>query len=300
MGSAMNILAIGEILWDLLPGGRQLGGAPANFAYHAHAPGAQAHLVSRVGDDPLGQEALDRLHAIGLPTGGVAVDAVARTGTVSVELSADGQPQFTIHEQVAWDRIVVDEQTTALARESQAICFGSLAQRSEPSRSSIRRLVAATPPGSWRVFDVNLRQQFYCPEVIESSLNLANMLKLNDQELPVLAAMFGLAGSVRDQVASLAGRFQLRAVALTRGASGSMLWHEGSSSEHPGCAVQVVDTVGAGDAFTAAVVLGLLAGRPLAEINRVANQVAAFVCSQPGATPRLPETFRRAFCQAQG
>ncbi|MCX6910211.1 MAG: carbohydrate kinase [Verrucomicrobia bacterium] len=290
---SFKVLAVGEILWDLLPSGKQLGGAPANFAYHAHALGAEARVFSRVGGDPLGREILDRLRALGLPTGGVGMDATAPTGTVSVELAADGQPRFTIHENVAWDRLVADEASLTFAAQADAVCFGSLAQRSEPSRRAIRALVTATPATALRVFDINLRQQFYSREVVEESLRLANVLKLNDTELPVLAAMFGLGDSVREQLVALAHRFALRAVALTRGAHGSVLLADGVWSEHTGLTVKVVDTVGAGDAFTAAMALGLLAGRPLDDINRHANEVAAYVCSQPGATPALPQSLRK-------
>lgn len=229
---------------------------------------------------------------LGLPTDGVGVDTVAPTGTVSVELAADGQPRFTIHEDVAWDRLVADEASLAFAAQADAVCFGSLAQRSEPSRSCIRKLVTAAPVAALRVFDINLRQHFYSREIVEESLRLANALKLNDTELQVLAAMFGLGGSVREQLATLAERFGLRAVALTRGAHGSLLLAGGAWSEHAGLTVKVVDSVGAGDAFTAAMALGLLAGRPLDEINRHANEVAAYVCSQPGATPVLPASFK--------
>ncbi|MCX6898843.1 MAG: carbohydrate kinase [Verrucomicrobia bacterium] len=290
---SFKILAVGEILWDLLPSGKQLGGAPANFAYHAHALGAEARVVSRVGNDPLGREILDRLRALGLPTDGVGVDATALTGTVSVELATDGQPRFTIHENVAWDRLVADEKSLAFAVHADAVCFGSLAQRSESSRGSIRKLVAATPTTALRVFDINLRQQFYSHEIVEESLRLANVLKFNDTELPVLAAMFGLGGGVREQLAALAQRFGLRAVALTRGAHGSLLLAGGAWSEHPGLTVKVADSVGAGDAFTAAMALGLLADHPLDGINRHANEVAAYVCSQPGATPPLLQSLRK-------
>jgi fructokinase len=306
-----KLLAAGEILWDLLPSGKQLGGAPANFAYHAHALGAEARVFSRVGDDLLGREILSRLRALGLPTDGVGVDTAAPTGTVSVELAADGQPRFTIHENVAWDRLVADEASLAFAAQADAVCFGSLAQRSELSRGSIRRLVAATPSTALHIFDINLRQRFYSREVVEESLRLANVLKLNDTELPVLAAMFGLGGGARDQLAALAERFGLRAVALTRGAHGSLLCVAASLrdadsdngrsrsdrttwawSEHPGLTVKVADSVGAGDAFTAALALGLLAGRPFDEVNRRANEIAAYVCSQPGATPVLPPSLK--------
>ena len=294
-GTGFEILAVGEILWDLLPAGRQLGGAPANFAYHAHALGGHVHLISRVGHDPLGIEILDRLRALGVSTDFVATDTAAPTGTVTVRLSADGQPQFTIHEDVAWDRISAGKDLLELAARAQAVCFGSLAQRREPSRASIRRLVAATPAEALRVFDINIRQHFYSPELIEASLRLANVLKLNDQELTLLASIFDLRGDTRKQVATLARRFGLDTVALTRGTAGSLLMSEGVWSEHLGLPAKVADTVGAGDSFTAALTLGLLAGWPLDHINRHANEIAAYVCSQPGATPKLPEELWRKF-----
>jgi len=275
-----RILAIGEILWDLLPSGKQLGGAPANFAYHAHALGARARLISRVGNDPLGHEILDRLRSLGLPTDGVGVDPAAPTGTVSVEVMSDGQPKFIIHEDVAWDRLEPVAEV-----EADAICFGSLGQRCPAARRAIRDVVAAMPDAALRVFDINLRQSFYSREIIQSSLELASALKLNDAELPVLAAMFGLTGDTRNQLSALSERFALRAAALTRGAAGSLLLADGIWSEHPGIRVKVVDAVGAGDAFTAAWTLGLLAGHALDAINQRANEVAAFVCTQPGATP---------------
>jgi fructokinase len=285
---SLNVIGIGEVLWDLLPSGRQLGGAPANFAFHAHALGAEVRVVSRVGNDPLGREVLDRLGQVGLPVGGIGVDDGRPTGTVSVRLLPDGQPQFVIHENVAWDWIQTDRESLAFAARADAVCFGSLAQRCEMSRFAIRRLVLATPVTALRVFDINLRQEFYSPEIIESSLAMANALKLNDNELPVLAAMFGLRGDVRAQIGSLAERFALRAVAYTRGAAGSLLLAGGAWSDLPGVPVKVVDAVGAGDAFTAAFAMGLLAGMPLDVVHRQAAALAAFVCTQPGAMPAHP------------
>ena len=290
---SFRVLGIGEVLWDLLPTGRQLGGAPANFAGHARALGADARLISRVGRDPLGDEILQRLELSGLPTNTVAVDPIAPTGTVPVELSADGQPRFTITENVAWDRIEVSDSVFALAATADAICFGSLAQRAEPSRSGIRSIVAATPPGALRIFDINLRQHFYSPEVIESSLRLANVLKINEQELDVLADMLCLNHGREEQIGQLADRYELRAVALTRGDRGSLLYCGGQWSDQPGTPTVVKDTVGAGDAFAAAMTLGLLMDRPLDEINRHANAVAAYVCSCEGATPPLPLCLRQ-------
>jgi fructokinase len=279
-----RILALGEVLWDLLPTGPILGGAPANFACHARALGAQTTLLSRVGEDDLGREILRQLDAKGLPITAVQIDPQRPTGTVSVELSADGQPCYIIHEDVAWDAIEATDSALATAREADAVCFGSLAQRAAISRESIHRLATATKPEALRVFDINLRQSFYSPELIESSLGLANVLKLNDAELPVLAEMFAIAANVE----ALAVRFDLRAVALTRGGTGSVLWADGVRSEHPGVATTVRDTIGAGDSFTAALALGLLVGHPLDRINDHANRVAAYVCSQSGATPPLP------------
>jgi fructokinase len=287
-----QILAVGEVLWDLLPSGKHLGGAPANFTYQCRSLGASAWLVTRVGDDALGREVLERFRLLGLPIEPVQVDLEFPTGTVDVALAPDGQPRFTIREHVAWDRIEADEASLARAACADAVCFGSLSQRGEPSRSAIHELVSASRPGSLRVFDVNLRPPFIDRDVIADSLTLANALKLNDQELPELAAMFGLSVDVRDSMAELADRFGLSLVALTRGAHGGVLLADGVWSDHPGLPATVSDTIGAGDAFTAALVVGRLAGRPLEEINRHANAVAAFVCSQPGGTPTLPDALK--------
>ena len=270
-----SILAIGEVLWDLLPSGRQLGGAPANFAYHCRALGADARLVSRIGDDGLGREILGRFGQVGLPIKTVQVDADAPTGTVPVELGPGGQPRFTITENVAWDRIEADEPAMELAADADAIYFGSLAQRCESARRAIRQLVAASPRDSLKVFDVNLRPPFVDQTVIESSLAMANLLKLNDQELPVFARMFRLSGDVEDQLCDLCDQFELDTIVLTRGERGSLLWTESGLSDHAGLVVEVCDTVGAGDAFTAALTVGLLAGWGLDAINERANEVAA-------------------------
>lgn len=290
-----RIVAVGEILWDLLPAGRQMGGAPANFACHARALGADARIISRVGDDPLGREILQRLKELHVPVNGVSVDPEKPTGTVSVELAADGQPRFTIHGDVAWDRLQSDPTATEIVASADVICFGSLAQRGEPSRSAIRALVSAAPAGAIRVFDVNLRQNFYSRELIEASLKLANVMKLNDTELPVVAKFFDLHGAPLEQLKGLAERFDLKCVALTRGGQGSLLLSHGRASDHPGVPVSVVDTVGAGDAFTAALTVGMLAGWDLDDINQRANEVAAHVASCTGATPVLPDRLREPF-----
>jgi fructokinase len=292
---SFRVLGVGEVLWDLLPGGAQLGGAPANFACHARALGADAGIVTRVGADDLGRGILERLAAAGLPAALVQVDESAPTGTVGVELEAGGVPRFTIHEGVAWDGLLATDAALAAAARADAVCFGSLAQRREPARGSVRRLVAATRADALRIFDVNLRQPFYSLETLEESLRLANVLKLNDGELPVLASALGLGGTVDEQLDALARRFDLRLVALTRGGQGSRLRAAQGSSDHPGVAAAVQDTVGAGDAFTAALAVGLLLGWPLDRVNEAANAVAAHVCGCPGATPPLPARLAAAF-----
>ena len=288
-----QIVAIGEVLWDLLPTGRKLGGAPANYAYHARSLGADARVVSRVGDDPLGRELLEQLRANGQPTETIEVDPDAPTSTVGVVIGDDGQPSYTIWEDVAWDRIEAASVALAACASADAVCFGSLARRGEVSRRGIGGLVAASGPGALRVFDINLRPPFVDREVVEDSLALANVLKLNDDELATLSAWFHLEGDEARRVAGLAARFDLGAVALTRGSQGSLIYRDGLLAEHPGAHARVVDTVGAGDAFAAVLTIGLLEAWTLDAINHRANLVAAFVCSRPGATPEFPDGLLR-------
>ena len=290
-----KLVGLGEVLWDLLPGGRQLGGAPANFTYHASALGADARLISRVGQDALGREALDRLEKLGVPTDCLEVDRTLPTGTVGVEVAADGQPQFQIHEHVAWDALSGELAGRLAVAAADAVCFGTLAQRREPSRSTIISLVAAAPPHALRILDVNLRQNYFSSRLINESVAFADVLKLNETELPQLAALFDLTGDERSQIRQLAERNLLRVVAYTRGGRGSLLFSEGRWSEHPGFPTKVVDTIGAGDSFTAALALGLLGGWDLDRINENANRVAAHVCTCAGATPPLPEHLRTLF-----
>jgi fructokinase len=310
-----NVVGLGEVLWDLLPTGPQLGGAPVNFAYHASRLGARVRVVTRIGKDDYGRETIRRLREIGLPDSTIQLDDAAPTGTAAVTLSADGVAHFSIQENVAWDHINATTESLAIAQAADAICFGSLAQRGQPSRYAVQEIVAAAPRDALRVFDVNLRQPYYSREVVERSLHLANVLKLNEDELPILAAMFDLPSPTETRIERIAQMFRLQVVALTRGANGSLLYQqcEGQSRSSGGgplpdpngaerlphtrwsdCAtrpVKVVDTVGAGDSFTAALVLGLLQNMDLDEVNTLANDVARYVCSQAGATPTLPVEF---------
>jgi fructokinase len=294
-----KVIGIGEALWDLLPSGPQLGGAPANFAYHAHALGAHACVVTRVGNDSFGRTIIERFEQMGIADGTVQIDDTAATGTVTVSLSGNGIPNFTIHEQVAWDRIAVTSKALDAVRQADAICFGTLAQRSESARISIQRLVAAASGDKLRVFDINLRQNYFSRQVIEESLRLANILKLNDAELPILASFFSLKGNIQDQIKQLAKKFSLQVVALTRGPAGSLLYQAGQWSDCPSVPISIKDTVGAGDAFTAALVMGLLQKMKLDEINTLADEVARYVCSCHGATPPLPRVICDRFAAKQ-
>lgn len=291
------IVGIGEILWDMLPAGKQLGGAPANFAYHAAALGAAGTVASRVGKDELGQEILARLDSLGLDRGHISIDPLHPTGTVDVTLKPGGVPDYVIHEGVAWDFLAFTPDLRELAAKADAVCFGTLGQRSPESRQAIGAFLASLKPGCLRVFDINLRQHYYDRALVHEMLMRCDVLKLNDAELPVVAGMFGILGQGSEAVGNLMSRYPLKLVALTHGPAGARLQGIGESSSHPGFAVPASgsgDTVGAGDAFTAALVLGLLRGVPLQRINEIANRLASYVCSQPGATPPIPAEFREA------
>lgn len=290
------IIGVGEVLWDLLATGRQVGGAPANFAYHASCLGADAHVVSAVGDDPLGRQILARLDELGIARQQVAIDGQHPTGTVSVALDGQGKPRFTIHEGVAWDHIPTTLATLELARHADAICFGSLAQRSPCSQATVRACLAASSDHCLKVFDINLRQRYCSEEIIKAGLAAADVLRLNDEELPVLSDLLALKGDETSRLHALQERYGLRLIALTNGPKGATLINSERVSVHAGVSTNVADTVGAGDAFTAAVTVGLLNGLDLDAINEYANHLAGYVCSQPGATPKLPQellTFRR-------
>jgi len=292
MGSrkSYTLVGLGEVLWDLLPEGKQLGGAPANFTYHAQALGARGVLVSAVGEDPLGEEILESLAQHGLKTEFVARDNAHPTGTVSIAVDDEGVPTYTIHEGVAWDFLRFTDTCKALAQEADAICFGSLASRNRHSRECIRHFLEAAMPGCLRVFDVNLRQHYYDREVLQTLLEYTEVLKLNEDELPVISELLNIPGSTKERMEALLDRFALDAIALTRGARGSVLLTPGQLAVHHGLRVgKLADTVGAGDSFTAMVVVGLLNGWPLDEISERANQLAGHVCAHHGAMAPHPE-----------
>ena len=285
------IVGLGETLWDVFPDGPRLGGAPLNFSCSAAelAGGtAKVFMVSAVGNDTLGQPAVDalKMHRVDVST----VQRNDRaTGQVFVELDHAGVASYRFAKDGAWDHLEWNSALQQLASECDAVCFGSLGQRSSVSRRTIQKFVAATPVMTMRILDVNLRAPFFSDEVILESLALANTLKLNDDELPYLAKLCNIRGTETELMHQLADRFQLRCVALTRGANGAVLMCGEAVSDLPGAEVKVADTVGAGDAFTAAMTLGLLAGKTVDAVNQHAIKVAAYVCSMSGATMSFPE-----------
>jgi fructokinase len=290
-----RIASIGELLWDIFPGGAEIGGAPGNFACHVNALGGEGILVSAVGDDQAGKRILEKYRALSLNTQYISRDAAHPTGTVSVAVDKEGKPSYAIHENVAWDFIPRTPRLARLAENIDALCFGSLGQRAAVSRATIQWFVKTSRPGALRVFDMNLRQSFYVWETIDFSLRAADVLKLNEEELRHLADFLSLGGDQLTLIRKIADRYDIAHVACTRGNRGSLLLSDGEISDYPGYAVTVSDTVGAGDAFTAALVMGLLQGKNLDVINDAANRVASFVCTQRGATPILPNALEKIF-----
>lgn len=283
-----TIAGIGEILWDLFPDGGRLGGAPANFACHCNQLGAEAYPVSCIGDDELGLQTRAQLERLGVNTRYLQESREHETGKVLVSLDESGKPSYQIPEGVAFDFLTFTPELKSLAQSLDAVCFGVLSQRSARTRGTIYRFLREMPQGSVKIFDVNLREPFFSKERIESSLQLATVLKLSDEELPVLADYFDLKGDVIDQLTDLRSHFKLNLIAYTRGPDGSILIGEEGVYETPGLEITAVDSVGAGDSFTAALCTGLLAGMSLTDINIFANKVAAFVCSSNGACPIFP------------
>ena len=281
-----KVVGLGEVLWDLLPERTCLGGAPANFAYITTLMGDQGIVASRVGEDSRGLEALRRMEELGLDIDHVETDREHPTGTVKVELDGKGVARFEIAHPVAWDFLQWTPDWQRLAENVDAVCFGSLAQRSEESRATVRNFLRATPPGTVKVFDVNLRQSYYSAEVLEESMRLADIVKLNDDELPKIMSLAKFPH--KDDVSSaqrLISTYDLKLLCLTRGGRGSLLVRNGDVTEHPGFRVPVADTVGSGDAFTAGLVHEYLQGASLDLMNEVANLVGAWVTSEVGAMP---------------
>lgn len=283
------VVGMGEALWDVLPEGKKIGGAPANFAYHVSQFGLDSRVVSAVGEDELGVEILKNFHEKKL---NCMIETVPYpTGTVQVELDRNGVPCYDIREGVAWDNIPFTPALEGLARQTRAVCFGSLAQRSVVSRETINRFLDVMPDGEgqYKIFDINLRQGFYTKEIICGSMRKCNILKINDEELVTISRMFGYPGiDLQDKCWILLAKYNLRMLILTCGVNGSYVFTPGEVSFVETPKVEVADTVGAGDSFTAAFVASILRGLPVNEAHRLAVATSAFVCTQNGAMPVLP------------
>lgn len=293
------ILGIGELLWDALPEGQRLGGAPANFTVMAGRLGNHAAVLSRIGRDDLGRAAVQVLDPLPADTSFLQIDPVHETGRVTVAFH-EGQPDYTIHRPAAWDFLELSDEWVQLAERADAICFGSLAQRSIESRQTIQTLAAQTPSRCIRIFDVNLRRPFYSSEVIQESLELATVVKMNDAEVPLVLGLLGMSveengalSSLRSGAEKLLAEFPaLQMVAVTRGGNGSLLVTQDQWHEHPGFPVKIADTIGAGDAFTAAMAHYLLRGAELPVLNEAGNRWGGWIASQSGAMPALPDNVK--------
>ncbi|MDR3651765.1 MAG: carbohydrate kinase [Paludibacter sp.] len=287
-GGQNVIVGIGEILWDVFPKGKVLGGAPANFAYHVSQFGFEGYAVSAIGNDDLGHEIIENLSKKDLK---YQIETTPfETGTVQVTLDEKGIPQYEICENVAWDNIPFTPEMEALARKTQTVCFGSLAQRSSVSRSAINRFLDCVPETALKIFDINLRQHFYTLELIEHALDRCNILKINDDEILIVGKLFGWESKSELEICNqLLHNCDLEIVVLTKGTQGSYVVTRNETSFKPTPLVEVADTVGAGDSFTAAFVSALLRSQGIGDAHQLAVDVSAFVCTQHGAMPLLPE-----------
>ena len=288
------IIGMGEALWDVLPTGKKIGGAPANFAFHVSQFGLPSCVVSAIGDDTLGNEIIENFTSKGLNQ---HIEKVPYpTGTVQVEIDQAGIPQYDINENVAWDNIPYTDELEALAKRTKAVCFGSLAQRNIVSRTTINKFLDAMPKNddTLIVFDVNLRQGFYNKEILCNSMQKCNILKINDEELVTVSRMFGYPGiDLQDKCWILLGKYNLKMLILTCGINGSYVFTPGNVSFYPTPKVEVADTVGAGDSFTAAFIASIIKGKEIKEAHRLAVETSAFVCTKKGAMPILPEEFTK-------
>lgn len=286
------VVGMGEALWDVLPEGKKIGGAPANFAYHVSQFGLPSCVVSAIGDDALGKEIIENFTSKGLDQ--LIAEVPYPTGTVQVEIDQTGIPLYDIKESVAWDNIPYTEHLDALAKRTKAVCFGSLAQRNVVSRETINHFLDTMPKDddSLIVFDVNLRQGFYNKEILCKSMQNCNILKINDEELITVSRMFGYPGiDLQDKCWILLGKYNLKMLILTCGINGSYVFTPGNVSFQPTPKVEVTDTVGAGDSFTAAFIASILKGKSVTEAHTIAVKTSAFVCTQKGAMPILPPEY---------
>jgi fructokinase len=292
MPTKYTIVGLGELLWDVFPNRKELGGAPANFAYMVSLLGDEGVVASRVGRDRLGNAAARRLAKLGLSQEWLQLDTKSPTGTVKVQVFEDGQPKFQIAENVAWDNFEWTSQWQALAGRTAAVCFGSLAQRSKRSRATIRLFLQNLRPNAVKVFDVNLRQSFFSADILRDSAKIADIMKVNQDEMPQVAQLLGYKSNAKESAGQwLLQTCGLKLVCVTEGPSGSSLVGTDGVHRHPGFPTEVADTVGAGDAFTAALIHHYLRGATLDEMNEAANRMGSWVASQVGATPKPDVKF---------
>lgn len=290
MENKFQIAGIGEVLWDVFGDNKMFGGAPANCVCHCNTLGAEVYVISCMGNDKPGQQGLDFLANHGVNISGIAISEAFETGIVNVELDAEGKPEYEIRENVAWDHISFTKEMEEIAGKMDAVCFGSLSQRNITSKKSIEKFLDATSPECLRMFDMNIRQDYYTDAVILSSLKRANALKINDEELPLLATLLEITGSEEEQLISILKKCNLKLAILTCGAKGALLVTKNEVSFEVAPKPEIIaSTVGAGDSFTAAAIMGYLQNKKLSEINKHANAVASYVCTQTGAVPMLPE-----------
>jgi len=286
-----NIVGIGEILWDIFPDGKKLGGAPANFAYYVKRLGQNGIIVSRVGCDPLGKEILKSVEELNLDNTYIQSDSSYPTGTVDVKLDKTGQPNYIINKKVAWDFLILDNSLKKLAADADAVCFGTLAQRSSKSKDTISKFLKLTGSNTIKIFDINLRQNFYSNRILRQLLKNTTILKLNSNELEILKNLLGYSNN--DSEINLCKKIinenNLELLCLTKGNKGSLILDRSDYFIHKGYKVEIADTVGAGDAFTAAMIVQYIKGKTLKEISNAANKLGSWVSSQSGATPVLNE-----------
>jgi len=287
------IVGMGEALWDCLPDGRKIGGAPANFAYHVKQFGFKSLAISAIGNDQLGAEIVEKFNQRNLEHLLETVDYP--TGTVQVTLDEKGIPCYEICEDVAWDNIPYTDRLDEIAHNCRVVCFGSLAQRNAVSRETINRFIDSMPEAedTFKVFDINLRQHFYDEETIVNSLRKCNILKINDEELVVVGKMFGFPElSQTDACRRILETYGLKMLILTCGTDGSYVFTSEDTSFQPTPKVEVADTVGAGDSFTGSFIASILRGRSIPEAHKRAVEVSAYVCTQNGAMPLLPDYLK--------
>lgn len=289
------LIGIGELLWDILPDGKKMGGAPANFIYHVTQMGCEGEVISAVGNDSEGKELIAVLNDRNIKSDLIGIEAQYPTGSVTVSIDESGNPSYIIHEDVAWDNIKINEKITNKVKQADAICFGTLAQRNNVSRNCIMDCLYNANSKCLKIFDINLRQKFYSKEIILKSLLMADVLKINEEELQIVAFLLKIKGLENEILDKLADKFRLKFIALTKGAGSSILFSAIRKSCIDSPVIDVVDCIGAGDSFTAMLVSGLLKGLPIEEIHRKAVEFSAWVCTKSGATPDYNHEIKEIF-----